>query len=197
MPASTPTPSKHDSDQIQRPITFDVNKLSAEQRAAHDAIVSGPRGVVAGPLRTWLLSPTLANRAQALGEFCRYHTTLGPSLSELAILVTGSYWRAGYEWHAHAPIAESAGIDPKAIEAIRTGQVPALEGAQLVVYHFCRELLEQHGVKKATYEDAVRALGRQGVVELVGVLGYYGLISMTIKAFEVPVPGDAVEPFED
>jgi 4-carboxymuconolactone decarboxylase len=98
-----------------------VESLTPDQRRVYDAILSGPRGVVQGPLRVWLNSPELADRAQALGAFCRYHTTLPPRLSELAIITTGAYWKAGFEWAVHAPIALKAGLDPDAVEAIRKG----------------------------------------------------------------------------
>jgi alkylhydroperoxidase family enzyme len=87
-------------------------------------IASGPRGRVEGPLLAWLQSPGLAERAQALGAFCRYGTCLTPNLSELAILVTAEYWRAPFEWYAHAPIAAKAGHTAENIEALRTGKAP-------------------------------------------------------------------------
>jgi 4-carboxymuconolactone decarboxylase len=169
--------------------------LDERQREVYDIIKSGPRGVVEGPLRVWLLSPELADLAQSLGAFCRYKTRLPPVLSELAILVTGSFWKAGFEWHVHAPIALAAGLAPEAIEAIKRGHAPVLTGVQLAVYRFCRELLIEHTICDDTYASVVRALGREAAVELVGVLGYYGLISMTIKAFNVPVPAGASPPF--
>lgn len=191
-----PTTNREIREPLHRPIVIDAEALNPEQRAVYEAILSGPRGIVEGPLRTWLLSPTLADRAQALGEFCRYHTTLPPALSELAIVIVGSHWRAGFEWHVHAPIALGAGIDAVAIEAIRKGEQPALDGVQQIVYRFTRELLLCHAVADATYEAAVAKLGQQGVVELVGVIGYYTLICMTIKAFLVPIPDGAKGPFE-
>src|ERR1700758_4790678 len=93
-------------------------ELDADQRRVHDAIVAGPRGQVQGPLRVWLQSAQLADRAQALGAVCRFGTSLPPRLSELAILITGAFWRAGFEWHVHAPIAVKAGLDAGAVEAI-------------------------------------------------------------------------------
>ncbi|MEI2734951.1 MAG: carboxymuconolactone decarboxylase family protein [Rhodoblastus sp.] len=95
---------------------LDPATLDAEQKRIHDEIASGPRGKVEGPLRVWLTSAGLADKAQALGAFCRYGTSLPPRLSELAILVTGAYWRAGFEWHVHAPIGVAAGLDPQAVE---------------------------------------------------------------------------------
>jgi 4-carboxymuconolactone decarboxylase len=176
---------------------IDVADLDEQQKRVHDAIAKGPRGKVEGPLRVWLNSPAFAERAQALGAFCRFGTSLPPRLSELAILVTGAYWRAGFEWFAHAPIALEAGLDPAAVEAIRTGAEPALGKAdERAVYAFSRELLMERRVSQATYELAERALGRTSLVDLVGILGYYGLISMTINAFEVPIPETAKDPFE-
>ena len=162
----------------------------------HDAIVSGPRGRVQGPLRMWLESPVLADRAQALGAFCRYESALPPRLSELAIIVTGAFWRAGFEWHVHAPLARDAGIPEAAIEAIREGHEPSFDHEdERAVHVFTRELLETRRVGEATYAAAFAALGQRGVVDLVGIIGYYGLISLTINAFEVDVPAPHPDPF--
>jgi 4-carboxymuconolactone decarboxylase len=170
--------------------------MTPEQRRIHDAILAGPRGVVEGPLRVWLHSPGLAEKAQELGAFCRYGTSLPPRLSELAILVTGAYWRAGFEWHVHAPIAIEAGIASAAAESIRRGKRPELaRDDEKTVYDFATELLNGRAVSEATYAAALRQLGEKGIVDLVGILGYYALISMTITAFEVPVPQGAAEPF--
>jgi 4-carboxymuconolactone decarboxylase len=175
---------------------IDDQNLSPEQRRVHDDIRSGPRGVVQGPLRVWLNSPELADRAQALGAFCRYGTVLPPRLSELAIITIGAFWKAGFEWAVHAPIALKAGLDSNAVEAIRTGEPPLLEHAdEAALYAFAHELLHKRHVTDETYRRAERELGARALVDLVGILGYYGLISMTIVAFEVPVPEGASEPF--
>jgi 4-carboxymuconolactone decarboxylase len=172
-----------------------VENMSPEQRRVHDAIISGPRGVVPGPLRVWLNSPELAERAQTLGAFCRYGTVLPPHLSELAIITTGAYWRAGYEWAVHAPIALQAGINADVIEAIRTGKRPDFEQADAAaLYGFTHELLHNRKVSQATYRRAEQELGNRALVDLIGILGYYGLICMTIVAFEVPAPQGA-DPF--
>jgi 4-carboxymuconolactone decarboxylase len=173
-----------------------LEDLSPEQRRVHDAIVSGPRGVVQGPLKVWLNSPELADRAQALGAFCRYGTVLPPRLSELAIITTGAFWKAGFEWAVHGPIALKAGLDPQAVEAIRTGQQPTFNKSdEAAVHAFASELLHRRKVSDEIYQRAEQELGGRGLVDLVGILGYYGLISMTIVAFEVPVPAGAPEPF--
>jgi 4-carboxymuconolactone decarboxylase len=179
-----------------RPPVLDESRLSPAQQAVFDQIRQGPRGIVEGPLRVWLISPELAERAQALGAFCRFHTRLPPRMSELAILVVGAYWRSGFEWHVHAPIAIKAGISAAAVDAIHDGRDPDLRNAdEAAVYAFARELVATKAVSGGTYARAVDLLGLESVVDLVGILGYYTLISMTINAFKVPVPPGAVEPF--
>lgn len=180
----------------ERPPVLDETALTPEQRKVFDAIRSGPRGVVEGPLRVWLQNPGLAEKAQALGAYCRFGTSLSPRLSELAILTVGAHWRSGFEWHVHHPIALKAGVPPQAAEAIRQGKDPVLDDPDdRVVHAFCRELLETRQVSDVTYAAAIERLGQARVVDLVGVLGYYTLISMTINAFHVPVPPGAPEPF--
>lgn len=176
--------------------TVSYDDLSRDQQRVYNAIKSGPRGVVQGPLKVWLESPELADKSQALGAFCRYDTALPPRLSELAIIITGAHWKAGFEWHVHAPIALEAGIEPEAVDAIKDGRAPTLSKPdEQVVYDFTTQLLQSREVSEETYLQAVDSLGYRSVVDLVGILGYYGLISMTIKAFEVPIPDGHEEPF--
>ena len=168
------------------------SSLDAAQRKVYDDIVAGPRGEVVGPLGVWLWRPELADRAQRLGAYARYGTSLPPVLSELAILVVARTWGSEFEWLVHKPIALAAGVSPEAVEAIRRGRTPPLEDpAQSAVYEFCAVLLREHHVDDELYAGAVKALGEEGVVDLVGILGYYSLISMTINAFNVPPPEGA------
>nr|WP_047169031.1 hypothetical protein [Sphingomonas sp. Y57] len=179
-----------------RPPIPDPSLLTLEQRRIRDEIVSGPRGRLDPPLATWLNSPGFADKAQALGSFCRYGTSLPLRLSELAILITGAWWQAGFEWAVHAPIAIEAGLDERVVHDLRTGKRPDFQAQdELSVYRFASELLNDRAVRDDTYREAVAILGTTGVVDLVGILGYYGLIAMTIKAFHIPAPGGA-EPFE-
>lgn len=168
--------------------------MTADQRQVHDAILAGPRGVVRGPVKVWLHNPGLARPAQELGAYCRFGTVLPARLSELAVILTAAHWRAGYEWQAHAPLARKEGIPVQALEAIRTGAEPSFEQAdEQIVYHFTTALLTEQAVPAALWTEAQATLGMQGVIDLVGVLGYYALISMTIKAFEISASDPAVE----
>jgi 4-carboxymuconolactone decarboxylase len=182
---------------MQRIKDIDPAALDAEQKRVYDAICAGPRGKVQGPLHIWLNSPQLADRAQALGAFCRFGSGLERRLSELAILVTGAYWQAGFEWYAHAPMGIEAGLDPQAVEAIRKGEAAQFQRRdEAAIYAFARELVTQRRVSDETYAEAEDVLGARGVVDLVGILGYYALVSMTIVAFGVELPKGVAEPFE-
>lgn len=164
--------------------------LSAEQQKVHDAISSGPRGEVVGPLGVWLWRPELANYAQRLGQYCRYDSSLPTRLSELAILITGRYWRSEFEWQHHKPIALDAGLSEEIVEAIRTGDTPAFDHEdEQCVYDVATSLYQTRQVPDAIYQAAMNTLGRDAVVDLIGVIGYYTFISMTINVFEVDAEG--------
>ena len=163
------------------------NALSAEQKVIYDKITSGPRGAVVGPLRVWLQSPGLANQAQSLGQYVRYDSVLSQALSELAILVTARYWSSGFEWSHHVPIALDAGVPSEAVEAISRAKRYAFEDAEMqAVFDFAVELHLLKNVSDAAFDKAFTLLGQQACVDLVGICGYYTLISMTINVFDVP-----------
>lgn len=167
------------------------------QREVAEAITSGPRGVLQGPLAVWLNRPGLAARAQDLGQYCRYDSALEPRLSELAILVMARTYSAEFEWYVHKPIAISAGISETAVEAIRTGQTPDLpDPEESVVYRLARAALETRQVPDALYAEAAEVLGQDRLVDLVGVLGYYSLISLTLNIFRISPPEDAPKEFD-
>lgn len=164
----------------------DINSLSNEQRIVFDKIVSGPRGAVRGPLAVWLNRPGLADKAQALGQYCRYDSSLSPLLSELAILVTARVWDATFEWQAHVIYAQKAGLAQSVIDDLALDKEPVFETTQeTVVYHVARDLNINRKLSNALYKQAEDVLGKDRLIDLIGVLGYYALISMTINAFEV------------
>jgi 4-carboxymuconolactone decarboxylase len=166
---------------------LDEAALTPEQQEVFDAIAAGPRGIVEGPLRVWVQSPGLAATAQALGQYARYDSVLSHHLSELAILVTARYWSSGFEWTIHAPIALAAGIPDWAVTAIAKAQRVVFDDPEMqAVFDFAVELHRDKNVSDATYAAAEQALGVQACVDLVGVCGYYTLISMTINVFDVP-----------
>lgn len=170
--------------------------LDEAQRQAYDAIVGGARGKMAALFWPWLNSPELCDRAQRLGEFVRYKTSLPPRLSELAVLVTARFWRSNFEWVTHEPIAREAGLAPDIIAAVKAGTPPSFaNGDEEAVYRLSRELHETHLVSDAAYRDSVDRFGEGGTAELVCLLGYYTMAAMTLSAFRLPLPEDVEAPF--
>jgi 4-carboxymuconolactone decarboxylase len=170
---------------------LDVSDMTPDQRNVYDAILNGPRGSVRGPLAVWLHRPELALTAQALGAYCRYNTLLPPRLSELAILIVARFWSSEYEWYAHKPIALKAGVAEATIEAIRCHSTPTFDHTdEQVVYAFVSTLQTHKHVPELLYRETVEALGQAAVIDLVGVIGYYTLISMTLNTFEINLPSE-------
>jgi 4-carboxymuconolactone decarboxylase len=176
-------------------------QMTALQRALRDAIYAGPRGVrrkLTGPFQIWLNAPDLGQLAQALGAHVRYKTSLSPRLSETAILVTAAFWKAQYEWHAHAPMAEKAGVKPKTIKEIQAGREPKSAAKdERAIVEFVRELYKTRRVSDRAYQRVHAFLGDAGMVELVGICGYYALISMTLNTFRAQLPPEAPIPFAE
>jgi 4-carboxymuconolactone decarboxylase len=169
-------------------------EMTEEQRRAADAIVAGPRGGMRGPFNALLRSPELADRAQRLGEYVRFKSSLPARLNELAILVTAREWSAQYEWYAHRQLAEKAGLAPAIAAAIAEGRRPAqMDADETAVYEFCRELLSRREVSDATYKAVADRFGERGVVDLIAASGYYGLVSMVLNVERHPLP-EGVEP---
>ena len=161
-------------------------ELSPTQTRVYEAIVSGPRGGVRGPLAVWLHRPELANKAQQLGQYCRYESSLPPRLRELAILTTAKLWNAHYEWDIHISFAEKYGLSPEVIEALSQENRPKfLNKSEEVVYNFTQELYATRSISDETFAATILYLGQDQTLDLVGLLGYYSLISMTVKAFSV------------
>jgi 4-carboxymuconolactone decarboxylase len=192
MPAKRPAP---------RLALIEEQRMNDAQRALMDAIRSGPRGksiTPRGPFAVWLHAPEFGQLAQALGGHVRYKTALPPRLSEFAILCTARLWRAQYEWFAHAPMAEKGGVKPKTIQDLRAGRLPkSAPKDERAIYDFIQELYKTKRVSDRNYKRVHGFLGDTATVELIGILGYYVMISMTLNVFRMMPPGSAPLPFAE
>jgi 4-carboxymuconolactone decarboxylase len=177
------------------------DQLAPAQRALLQSIRSGPRGsstTIRGPFAVFLHAPAFGELAQQLGGHCRFNTGVSPRLSEFAILVTARLWRAQYEWFAHVPQAERAGVKPQTIRDLHKGRVPKTAPKdERAIYDFIQELYKTRRVSDKTFARVRALLGDPATVELVGILGYYVLISMILNVFRMsPPPGEAL-PFAE
>ncbi|WP_316179054.1 MULTISPECIES: carboxymuconolactone decarboxylase family protein [unclassified Bradyrhizobium] len=164
-------------------------EMSADQRQTYDESIASKRGAPPPPMMAWLNSPEMARHATRLGAFLRYDTVFPADLSEIAILVTARHWTAHYEWYAHKRLALAGGLDVKIIEAIRDRRTPEFSDPKAqAIYDVAKSLHEGHGLTDALYADAIAQLGERGLVEIIGLCGYYTMVSMTLNTFEFELP---------
>lgn len=185
-------------------------QLDAEQKRLHQSITSGararsprkfplanPDGSLNGPFNILLYNPRLGNAVQELGSILRFGSNLAGSQREAAILTVARHWRANYEWFAHAVIARKEGISDADIAAIKAGEPPRDDPELVLVQRFATELIETRRVTQETYQAATARLGEETLVELVVLVGYYGLVAGLLNTFEVEVPEGEEIPFPD
>ncbi len=168
-----------------------IEQMTAAQRAAAAELAAGPRGGVRGPFIPLLRSPELMHRLQKVGEYLRYESVLERRVSEFAILVVARQWTQQFEWLVHVPLARAAGLEAGIADALAEGRRPSgMAADEEIAYDFCDELFRTHGVSERTYRRAVARLGEQGVVDLVGLVGYFTTVSMMMNVAHTPPPED-------
>jgi 4-carboxymuconolactone decarboxylase len=170
--------------------TLTPETMTAEQKKVADAIQSGPRGAgLRGPFNALLRSPELCDLVQRVGAFVRFGSSIPPRLNELAIIMAGRKWGAQYEFYAHRRLAIEAGLAPEIADAVAAHQRPAsMDADEAIVYDFVSELLGTGHVSDANFQRVKDKFGERGVVDLVGAVGYYSLVSMTLNVAQVPLP---------
>lgn len=164
------------------------DQMSDAQREIYESILR-TRPSIDGPFLAWLHSPGLASPAEKLGAYCRFGAALSQRETELLILVVAARFDCIGEWKIHAPIAAREGLADEAIEAIRTGAEPALaDPRDRLLWTLARQLLDTNRIEAALFETARATLGVPALVDVVGIVGYYSFVAMTLNAFEMYMP---------
>jgi 4-carboxymuconolactone decarboxylase len=175
-----------------KPLSYDTMTLA--QKTLVDDILSGPRTSLDGPFNVLLRSPEMGDLAQKFGAQMRYHSSLPPRLNEFVILITARFWTAQFEWQAHHKNALAAGLSPAIIEALAAGKRPgSMQPDEAAVYDFCTEVLSAKQASDAVFQAAVEKFGERGVVDMLGVMGYYQFVSMLLNVDRYPLP-DGTKP---
>jgi 4-carboxymuconolactone decarboxylase len=192
------TPPKPDPKTITlrgdrfKPLTWD--EMTPAQKTMVEHLFAGPRGGANGPFNVLLRSPEMGDIAQSFGASMRFNSSIPPRLNEMAIIITARYWTSQYEWYAHHRAALAAGLAPASADAIAAGKRPAgMQKDEEVVYTFCTELLNTKHVSDATFAATKAAFGERGVVDLIGVMSWYQMVSMLLNTDRYPLP-DGVQP---
>ena len=167
-------------------------KMNDAQKKAAAEFAEGRGYAVRGPFAAMLRSPEVMLRAKAMGDYLRFKSTIPPKLNELAIMVTARQWGQSYEWHAHAPLAIKAGLDPDIAKAVAEGRRPAkLDADEELIIDFCTELHTNKSVSDATYARALTRFGEQGLIDLTAVNGYYTFVAMILNVARTALPEGA------
>jgi len=176
-----------------KPLKWD--EMTPAQKTMMEHLFAGERRGAGGPFNVLLRSPEMGDLAQQFGASMRFHSSLPKKLNEMAIIITARHWTAQYEWTAHRKAAAEAGLSESIIQAIAAGKRPSsMDPAETVVYNFGNELLNSKQVSDPVFKAAVEKFGERGVVDLIGVMGYYQLVSMLLNVDRYPLaPGEKPE----
>lgn len=171
------------------------DQLTAEQKEAVALFREARNAGVTGPFVPLLRSPEVLTRARAMGDYLRFKSVLPPRLSEFVILITARRWTQQYEWNAHYALALKGGLKAEIADAIALGRRPAgMAADEEAIYDFCDELHRNQSVSDATYARMVSAFGEQGVIDTIGIVGYYTLLAMVMNTARTPLPPDTPAP---
>jgi 4-carboxymuconolactone decarboxylase len=172
-----------------------ADKLTDAQKKAAEAFAEGRGYAVRGPFVPLIRSPEVMLRAKAMGDYLRFKSTLGPRLNEMVILITAREWTQQYEWHAHHAIALKEGLRREIADAIADGHRPAdMAEDEEIAYDMATEILRQKRVSDPTYRRALARFGEQGVIDLLGVVGYYNFLAIVMNATRTGMPEGVAEP---
>ncbi|MGC2695672.1 MAG: twin-arginine translocation signal domain-containing protein [Candidatus Angelobacter sp.] len=190
-----PTPAQSAGTLLDRMPEIPPDKMTPEQKRAAEEFAAGRGVAVFGPFVPMLRSPEVMLRAKAMGDYLRYKSVLPALLNEFAILITARRWTQEYEWAVHQPIAVKAGLKPEITQALAEGRRPqAMSADEETIYEFCTELHHNQSVSDATYAKVLSKFGEQGVIDLIGVNGYYTFLAMVLNATRTALPKGAAAP---
>jgi len=168
-----------------------LDKMNEPQRKAAEELIAGPRGGVKGPFIPLIRSPELMERLQKVGEYLRFKSSLEPRISEFIMLIVSREWTQHFEWFVHVPLARKAGLNGETIEALAQGRRPTeMREDEQIAYEFCDELFRTKGVSDGTYQRAVTRFGENGVIDVLGVVGYFTTVSMVMNVAHTPPADD-------
>jgi len=176
-----------------------ADKMTDAQKKAASEFSEGRGYAVRGPFAAMLRSPEVMLRAKAMGDYVRFKTTIPERLNELAIIITARQWTQNYEWRAHRPLAEKAGLRPEIAQAIAEGRRPtSMAEDEEIVYDFSMELHSNKSVSDTTYKRALDKFGEQGIIDLTAANAYYTFNAMMLNVARTALPAEAkaeLQPF--
>ena len=173
---------------MNRLIDLPPEALTAEQKTVFDNLTAG-RGRILGPYKVWIHSPTVAAGMEHIGTYLNKRGSLSPREVEIGILVIARHWDAAYVRQAHIKAGKAAGLSDAIIDALLAGRAPDLaDPHERAVHRFAAALVAGARLADAEFAGIEAALGRDGIAEVLVLLGYYTSVCLAMKVHEVPIP---------
>lgn len=164
------------------------NALTPEQAKVFKDLVAG-RGRLLTPYRIWIHSPQLASALETLGTFLNKKSSLSEREVELVICIIANHWKGEYVWTVHTRTCVALGFSQSVFDAIRAGREPALDNErERTIYELTQAAMQPGPGSDEVFDRAERVLGRNGIAEVLALLGYYSAVAMAVKLHRVPLP---------
>jgi len=174
-----------------------ADQLTPEQKKWAESIALPPRNAkfTNFPYRAYIHSPELAVRLQAMSDYGQWNTQQPARLSEFAILITARQWSSQWIWRDHYTLAIKGGLDPKVALDLAAGRRPAgMKEDEAILYDLAMQIYRDKAVTDTMYDKAQIQFGERGILDLLGIMGYYDTVAMILIAARAIPPHDDVTP---
>jgi 4-carboxymuconolactone decarboxylase len=159
-----------------------AGEMTPAQRSVQQEICDGPRGALIGPFQVLLHAPELERRIHRIGEYLRYECKLPKDVIELVVLFTATRWKCHFEWAIHSDIGRRYGLSERTLDALHTGRRPAsMTLQQAAAWDFAHDVHRTGEASDASFATATELFGREGVLELLTLCGYYSTLAMILN----------------
>ena len=167
------------------------SEMTAEQRKVLADLTAG-RGKMRQPYKIWIHSPKLAAALEKVGTFLSKASSISEREIELIKCIIANHWKGEYVWTAHVRRCIELGFEQSVFDAIRAGQTPKLDDdREHTIYDLTKIAMEPGGGSDEVFIRAEKLLGRNGIAEVLALLGYYSSVAMCMKLHRVPVRASA------
>jgi 4-carboxymuconolactone decarboxylase len=171
----------------QKPLYEDMRKGVASNFNAFKAVAEN--GALMGPWNPWLHEPVIGKAIWDLTLGLTAQASLPDNVRQLVILVVGARYDAAYEIYAHIAIAEREGMKPERLATLMADVKPAdLTREESIAFDVAHKLVRGGTLPEPLYHLAVDVFGQHGTNEMFYLVGLYSLVSVTLNAYNVPVP---------
>ncbi|KAL5324562.1 hypothetical protein ACEPPN_009108 [Leptodophora sp. 'Broadleaf-Isolate-01'] len=143
-----------------------------------------------GPFGAQLHTPAVGQHFLGMTKACKQIPGLSDLNREIAIIVVGVRYQAAYELASHRMFGQKYGLSLEEVDTLFEGKKPAtFTEDKTAVYDVAHELLYKPGpLSQATWDEAVRLIGKSGAVAIVQYVGFYSYVSTVLNGFDVQLP---------